>query len=115
MLALGGCGTDLAFIAPLFTAIGELGRFIVGVPVRPTVVPARFTVGRAKLPAGGVIRARDAPSTADLLGLAATERIDVIRLIWLGETRKALRPTCCPLTSVFRETAVNPFGECMLA
>ena len=69
ILALGGRGTDLDIIGPLSTPIGELGRFIVGEAFRPTVAPgaalnpprpafdARLIVGRAKLRAGGVIRA----------------------------------------------------------
>lgn len=129
MLAFGGRGTERDIIEPRSTAIAELGRFIAGCSVLPNVgedgpwnparspllMDARVMVGRAKLRAGGVIRARDAPSTAELPGRALNERRGSTRFIWLGETRIMLRPTCCPLTSVLRETAVKPLGRRIFA
>lgn len=130
IFALGGWGTDLDIIEPRSIEprsipLGEPGRFAIGVDVRLDVpaeaplwnppfslaaIDALLIVGREKLRAGGVIRARELPSIADLSGTAFTECTGSTRLIWLGETRSALRPTCCPLTSVLRETAVKPFG-----
>jgi hypothetical protein len=34
-----------------------------------------------------------------------------VRFSWFGETRTEFRETGSELTSVFREAAVNPFGE----
>jgi hypothetical protein len=85
-------------------------------PGRPEyAVFARFIVGRAKLRDGGVTAARCPPTIAVLPGRTSTERTAVILPSSLGETRMLLRATCCELTSVLRETAVNPLGACMFA
>lgn len=80
-------------------------------------VDIRLTVGREKLRGGGAAAVRPAfgPSMLVRVGRTPKDRTGLILLIWFGETRIALRATDCEFSSVLRETAVNPFGECMLA
>jgi hypothetical protein len=85
-------------------------------PSRPAPgAELRAIVGREKLREGGVTAALAPPITALRLGRAFSEWTGVILLIWFGDTRSSLRATCCPLTRVLRETAVNPFGARMFA
>ena len=77
----------------------------------------RLTTGRVKLRGGGAAALIPAfcPSIAALVGFTSSEWTGLTLLSWLGEIRIALRATGCEFISVCRETAVKPFGACILA
>lgn len=86
-------------------------------PRLPAGSAARLTTGRENVRGGGmaVVRPAFLPSMVVLVGRASTVRTALARLSCCGETLTAFRATSRELTSVLRETAVNPFGACMLA
>lgn len=92
------------------------------IPARaPLLNPARFgapmrlTTGRANARDGGAAPLPFAPTMLARVGRTPSECTAVMRLIWLGESRRLLCATGREFSSVFRETAVNPPGRCMFA
>lgn len=76
----------------------------------------RLTTGRANARCGGTaaLPPRE-PSMVAREGATPGECTELIRPKALGETRRLFRATERELTSVSRETAVNPPGLCMFA
>jgi hypothetical protein len=117
-LALGGCGTERAVVAPgvpMF-AVPRAPAFAEKFPIgrcAPGLIWGEamwLTIGREKVLAGGLEANRPAfaPSVVVRVGVTFNERKGVSRLIWFGERRMLLRATGSEFTRVLRETAVNP-------
>ena len=106
--------------APAFRPVSRAGRpATVGEAwwnePRPPVGGARWlTTGRANACLGGTAVGCPAfrPSIDVRVGCTSGERTAVTRPSWFGATRTTLCCTGNELTSVLRETAVNPFGAC---
>src|SRR5262249_14820502 len=86
-------------------------------PRLPAGGVAWLTTGRAKVRGGGaaVPLPKFPPIMVVRVGRASTVRTAVARFNWFGGTLTAFLATCCEFTSVFRETAVNPFRTRMFA
>lgn len=101
----------------LFRAAPSDGEAGWSVPRLPAGGVALLTTGRDMVRGGGmaVLRPLFAPSMLVRVGRASTARTAATWLNCCGVTRTALRATGRELTSVSRETAVNPLGTRILA
>jgi hypothetical protein len=90
---------------------------IVGDPLRNPPALFRLTTGRAKLRGGGIAAVLPAlaPSMVVRVGRTSSDRLGDTLLKSFGETLMLFRATGRELTSVSRDTAVNPLRARMLA
>jgi hypothetical protein len=85
-------------------------------PRLPADEADRLTTGRANARCGGTAALPPLePSMLARVGATPGEWTALILLKAFGETRRLLRETDSEFTSVLRETAVKPPGECMFA